>query len=343
MIIFYIAIFGGDVMFATKLQPGDEIRIISPSTSLALMKEKQIELAEARLTQLGFKVTYGKNVYVHDEFYSSSIEERLEDLHDAFREPNVKGILIGLGGYTSNQLLKYIDYQLILENPKIFCGFGDSTALSTAIFQKTGLVTYSGPQLSNFGIKEGVEYTLQSFLDAVTNDSPFEIIPSSTWSDDPWHFEQEKRTFHEQSYYQVIQEGSAAGKLIGGNLATLNLLQGTEFFPSLKDAILFIEADSESHPHLFDRDLQSILHLPDAGEIKALLIGRFQTGSNMTESALESILRAKRELQGMPIIANVNFGHVNPIATIPIGATASIKANGNETEIFIEQAVWKTE
>ena len=189
----------------------------------------------------------------------------------------------------------------------------------------------------------GVEYSLQAFLDAVTNDSPYEITPSSTWSDDPWHVEQEERTFYQQSHYNVIQEGSAEGKLIGGNLSTLNLLQGTEYFPSLKDAILFIEADNESHPHLFDRDLQSILHLPQAIDIKAILIGRFQKESNMTESALAQIIKSKRELKDIPVIANVNFGHVNPITTIPIGATASIKATGNETEIYIEQVEWDHE
>lgn len=325
-------------MFPAKLQPGDEIRVIAPSTSMALVKEKQLEIAVERLNKLGFTVTYGKNVNVHDEFYSSSIDERLEDLHDAFRDPNVKAILTALGGYNSNQLLKYIDYDLIRANPKIFCGYSDITALSLAIYKKTGLVTYSGPHFSSFGMKEGFDYSLQSFLDAVTNDSPYEIVPSPFWSDDPWYLDQENRTFVEQSHYQVIHEGSAEGNLIGGNLCTLNLLQGTEFMPSLKDAILVIEDDHESHPHLFDRDLQSLLHLPEADQIKAILIGRFQKDSNMTEAALEQIIKSKRELTNIPVIANVNIGHVYPFATIPIGASASVRAKGNDTEITIEQA-----
>lgn len=324
-------------MFAPKLQPGDEIRIIAPSTSMAMVKGKQSEIAVDRLTKLGFTVTFGKNVYVHDEFFSSSIEERIEDLHDAFRNPNVKGILTGLGGYNCNTLLKYIDYDLISENPKILCGHGDITALSLAIFQKTGLVTYSGPHFSSFGVTEGFDYTMQSFLDAVTNDSPYEITPSKFWCDDPWHLEQENRTYFEQSHYQVIQEGKAEGRFIGGNLATINLLQGTEFMPSLKDAILFIEDDLESHPHRFDRTLQSLLHLPEANQIKGILIGRFQRDSNMTEAALAQIIQSKQELNGIPVIANVNFGHVQPIATVPIGANVTIKAVGNKTEIVIDQ------
>ncbi len=105
-------------MFADKLQPGDEIRIIAPSTSMAMVKGKQIELAKDRFNKLGFSVSFGKNVEVHDEFFISSIEERLEDFHDAFRDQNVKGILSAVGGYNSNQLLNYLDYDLIKAESK---------------------------------------------------------------------------------------------------------------------------------------------------------------------------------------------------------------------------------
>ncbi|MEH7884929.1 S66 peptidase family protein [Bacillus sp. JJ1609] len=324
-------------MFAPKLAPGDEIRIIAPSTSMIILKEAQIDLAVERLTNLGFKVTFGKNADAHDEFFSSSISERIEDLHEAFADPNVKGILTAIGGYNSNQLLKYMDYRLIAANPKVFCGFSDITALQLAIYHKAGLVTYSGPHLSSFGVKHGFEYTLESFLDAVTNDAPYEINPSASWSDDAWYLDQENRVFHEQSGYSILQEGEAEGKIIGGNLCTMNLLQGTEFMPSLKDSILFIEEDEESHSRSFDRDLQSLLHLPDACSIKALLIGRFQNNSNITEEALRKIITSKEELKGIPVIANVNIGHVHPFATVPIGAVATVKAFAGETEIFIEQ------
>lgn len=324
-------------MFAEKLRPGDEIRIIAPSTSMALVKGAQREIAEQRLMELGFKVSYGNNVQNHNEFFSSSIEERIEDLHNAFLDPNVKGILTVIGGYNSNQLIKYIDYETIKNHPKIFCGFGDITALNLAFYKKTGLINYSGPHFSTLGTRVGFEYTLSSFLQAVTNDAPYEINPSENWSDDSWHLEEEERTFIEQDSYLVLREGEATGKLIGGNLSTMNLLQGTEYMPSLKDAILFIEDDEESHMHSFDRDLQSLLHLPDAEEIKAILIGRFQRTSNITEEALRKIIDSKKELKNIPIIGNVNFGHVSPIATIPIGAMAQVTASSKGTEIIIVQ------
>src|SRR5690554_6907192 len=216
------------LMFAERLKPGDEIRVIAPSMSMSILKEKQVEIAEERLRRLGFTVTYGKNAFIQNEFFSSSIGERIADLHEAFSDPNVKGILTAIGGYNSNQLLKFIDYELIRNNPKVFCGFGDITALTAAIHKKTGLITYSGPHFSSFGMKHGFDYTFTSFLDAVTNDAPYEVSPSAEWSDDPWYFDQDKRNFIKQDSYLVLQEGEAEGKLIGGNLSTLNLLQGTE-------------------------------------------------------------------------------------------------------------------
>lgn len=324
-------------MLAERLKPGDEIRVIAPSRSMAIIKGEQLRIAQERLNQLGFTVTFGKNTEVHDEFFSSSIVERVEDLHEAFSDPNVKGILTVIGGYNANQLLKYIDFEIIKNNPKIFCGFSDITALQGAIFRKTGLITYSGPHFSSFGVKHGFEYTLESFINAVTNDAPYEIVPSSHWSDDPWYLDQEDRQFIEQDGYMVLQKGEAEGVLISGNLCTLNLLQGTEFMPSLKGSILCIEDDEESHPLTFDRDLQSLLHLPDAQSIQALLIGRFQKNSQMTEEALRKIISSKNELKGVPVIANVNFGHVHPFATIPNGGKAQISAQGSDTEIWIEQ------
>jgi muramoyltetrapeptide carboxypeptidase len=324
-------------MLAERLKPGDEIRVIAPARSMAIIKGEQLRIAQERLNQLGFTITYGKNAELHDEFFSTSIEERIEDLHDAFTDPNVKGILTVIGGYNANQLLNYIDFEIIKNNPKILCGFSDITALQGAIYKKTGLITYSGPHFSSFGVKHGFEYTLDSFINAVTNDAPYEILASSDWSDDPWYLDQEDRHFIKNNGYTVIQEGDAEGRLIGGNLCTLNLLQGTEFMPSLKDSILFIEDDEESHALTFDRDLQSLLHLPDSQGIKGILIGRFQKNSQVTEEALRKIIESKKELHGIPVIADVNFGHVQPFATIPIGGRAAIKAKGFESEIWIEQ------
>ena len=322
-------------MIPQKLKEGDEIRVISPARSLAIISQETREIALRRLREMGFKISFSKYAEECDEFKSSSIEHRIEDIHEAFKDKKVKGILTAIGGFNSNQLLKYLDYDLIKANPKILCGYSDITALQNAIFRKVGLVTYSGPHFSTFGMLKGLDYTIEYFKKCVMESGPFEVRPSKEWSDDEWYKNQEKREFIKNKGFLVINEGEAEGTIIGGNLCTLNLLQGTEFMPSLKNTILFIEDDEESKPQHFDRDLQSLIHLPDFDGVKGIVIGRFQKASEMSEKLLTKIIKTKRELNDIPVIANVDFGHTTPHITFPIGGKARILASKDKTKLEI--------
>ena len=322
-------------MIPQKLKEGDEIRVISPARSLAIISQEIREIALRRLEEMGFKISFSKYAEECDEFKSSSIEHRVEDIHEAFEDKNVKGILTAIGGFNSNQLLKYLDYDLIKANPKILCGYSDITSLQNAIFRKVGLVTYSGPHFSTFGMLKGLDYTIEYFKKCVMESGPFEVRPSKEWSDDKWYKNQEKREFIKNKGFLVINEGEAEGTIIGGNLCTLNLLQGTEFMPSLKNTILFIEDDEESKPQHFDRDLQSLIHLPDFDGVKGIVIGRFQKASEMNERLLTKIIKTKRKLNDIPVIANVDFGHTTPHITFPIGGKARIFASKDKTKLEI--------
>ncbi|TCS81026.1 S66 family peptidase [Tepidibacillus fermentans] len=324
-------------MIPNKLKRGDEIRVVSPSRSLSVVNQANQKIAIDRLESLGFHVTFGDHCYESDEFHSSSIESRIEDLHNAFSDPNVKAILTSIGGYNSNQILKYLDYSLIQANPKILCGYSDITALGNAIYTKTGLTTYSGPHFSTFGILKGMDYTIDYFQKALMTDEIIEVKPSDFWSDDPWYLDQENRTFIENNGWYVINEGKAEGVIIGGNLCTLNLLQGTEFMPSLKNTILFIEDDELTFPENFDRDLQSLIHQKGFEEVRGIVIGRFQKKSEMSREILKKIIKSKKELDTIPVIADVDFGHTYPQITFPIGGKVSIVAKGNESKIKILQ------
>ncbi len=143
------------------------------------------------------------------------------------------------------------------------------------------------------------------------SDNPYEVKPSSEWSDDKWYLNQEDRRFYRNPGPLVIQPGYEEGTLIGGNLCTLNLLQGTEYFPEMEQVILFIEDDHMSDIHMFDRDLQSLIHVPAFSAVKGIVIGRFQHASNVSEEALRAVIRTKEELSSMPVIANADFGHTS--------------------------------
>lgn len=319
-------------IFPSKLKPGDEVRVIAPSRSLGVVSNVNKLLAIDALESLGVRVMFGQHVDEEDMMHSSSIESRIADLHNAFQDKNVKAILAVIGGSNSNQLLKYIDYDLIKKNPKIFCGFSDITALQNAIFHKTGLVTYSGPQFSSFAMKKGFEYTLDFFKKIVFEDEPIELTCSSLWSDDAWYIEQDNRLFHKNEGYWVIHPGIAKGTLIGGNISTILLLHGTPYLPLPENAILFLEADNITEGQgvwEFDRALQAILCQTYFSRVKAVVFGRFEEKFGMSLEKLKFIIDSKPELQSIPIIANADFGHTTPIFTFPIGGMCHLHAEGS--------------
>ena len=322
-----------------KLKQGDEIRIIAPARSLSLLSEDLIKLAKENFEKQGFKITFSKNCKEKDMYNSSSVKSRVEDLHDAFSDKNVKAVFTVIGGFNSNQILKYLDYDLIKNNPKILCGYSDITALTNAITAKTELITYSGLHFSTWGMKKEFEYNLEYFRKCLIEEDEFEVKPSKTWSDDPWYKDQGNRKLIDNEGFTIVNKGEAEGTILGGNLCTFNLLQGTEFMPDISNSILFLEDDDFAGADFdveFDRNLQSLIHQPNFEKVKGIVIGRFQEGSKMNLEKLKYIIESKEELKNLPIIANADFGHTNPLITFPIGGTAKLKVDGKVELIILE-------
>ncbi len=322
-------------IYPEKLKTGDEVRIITPARSLAIISQDVRQIASKRFADLDLKLSFGKHVEEKDDFASSSIKSRLEDFHDAFTDKNVKAIITVIGGFNSNQLLKYLDWNLIKNNPKILCGYSDITVLNNAILTKTGVVSYSGPHYSNFGQELYFDYTLDYFKKCLFSDAPFKIEPSKKWSDDLWYENQKERNLITNNGFLVINKGKASGTIIGANLCTLNLLQGTEYFPSLENSVLFLEDDETATPYLFDRDLQSLIHLPSFKDVKGIVIGRFQKASQISNETLIKIIKNKKELDNLPVIINVDFGHTDPKITFPVGGIVNLSAQKENVKLEI--------
>lgn len=320
-----------------KLRPGDLVRVTAPATSLAIVSEENQKIADERLAALGLRISFGAHIGERNVFDSSSLDSRLADLHTAFADPEVRLILAVIGGYSSNQLLRHIDWELIRRNPKVLCGFSDITVLGNAIFAKTGVVTYSGPAYANFAEREYVDFTLDMFRRCLFGDQPIDVQPSAVWTDDKWYRDQTDRHPIPNPGYQAIHEGEAEGTIIGGNLCSLNLLQGTEYMPPLADSILFLEESELSSLREFDRNLQSLLHLPEAGGIRGIVIGRFQRASGATPELIRQLIEAKPELAGIPVVAGADLGHTQSMITFPIGGRARLVACGAEVQLTITE------
>lgn len=317
-----------DPVFPPKLHAGSHVRVVAPARSRAMVTEgnDNARIAEGHLAALGLSVSYGQHVDERDRYDSSSIASRVADLHAAFADPSVDAILTVIGGANSNELLPHLAFGLIAANPKILCGFSDITALQNAITARTGVVTYYGPHWSTFGMRDLGEQTTDWFRQTLMTDAPVDVIGSDWFTDDLWFLDQDHRTKIPTGGWWPLQPGATEGRVVGGNLCTLNLLQGTRWMPSLDNTVLMLEDDEISNPTEFRRDLNSLMQQPGADTVQGLVIGRFQQASEMGREDLVAVLDTIPNLQGKPLLANVDFGHTNPLMTFPIGGAVRFTA-----------------
>lgn len=323
----------------SKLRAGDQVRIIAPASSLSIVPSRIIKRGTERLENLGLKVSFSKNCWEKNKFNSTSIQSKIEDLHSAFLDKRIKAVIAAEGGYTSSQLLRYIDWGIVKKNPKILCGYSDITVLTNAFLSKTGLVTYSGPDLSTIGASIEYDYVVSYFKRCLFDSRPFKVKSNKSWSD-IWvgkGWPNPKKINHSQrnSGWWLINKGQARGTILGGNLDSLNIFNGTEFMPNAKRIILFLEDDWQSTVKIFDRDLQTVILQPFFKNVKGIVLGRFQKASKITRSLLAKIIKSKRELNSIPILANADFGHTDPIITYPIGGTAQLNVGGSQSHLKI--------
>lgn len=321
-------------MIPDKLKSGDEVRVVALARSASDIDERVLERAKVALESLGLKVTFSKNAFSRNQRGCPTDDEKVEDLHAAFMDENVKCVLVAIGGFNSNQMLCKINWQIIKDNPKIFGGFSDITVLNHAILAKTGLVTYAMPNFYCFGLPPEANYSLEYFRRCLFADQPAELVvqQSETFYDFPWNYDEvSPRQALENSGPRVVQSGSAEGVMIGGNLCSLNLLNGTEYFPRIEgDIILCIEDDSyDSIPETVERNIQSLMQQPFFRQVKAILVGRFQSESRATDDMISDIILSKSIDSKIPMIVNLDFGHTDPKFTYPVGGKCEVVAGSN--------------
>ena len=327
-------------MIPDKLQSGDDVRVIVPARSASDIDERVLDRAKVVLESLGLRVTFSKNAFSRGQRGCPTDDEKVEDLHEAFIDSNVKCVLAAIGGFNSNQLLDKINWRIIKANPKIFGGFSDITVLNHAILAKTDLITYAMPNFYCFGLLPESDYSVKYFQQCLFVDKPSEytIHPAKAWYDLPWDYDEKSlRSGQLNSGVNVIQPGIASGTVLGGNLCSLNLLNGTGYFPKVTgDVVLCIEDDSyDSIPETFERNVQSLMQQSYFRQVRAILIGRFQGKSQATEDVVGDIILSKNINPSIPIIAGLDFGHTDPKFTYPVGGYCHIVAEDDSAKVVI--------
>ena len=230
--------------------------------------------------------------------------KKQEDFMKMFLDDEVKAIICLEGGQTCNTFLDLLDYEEIKKHPKILVGYSDITVLLQAIYKKTGLTTFSGPDFMSFG-EQKAEEQYKIFEDAFINKRL-----------DKFNNENKK----------IIRNGNTSGKIIGTNLGCMMYLLGTEYLPNMNDNILFIESYKTS-PNECQRRFAHLKQYGIFDKINGVVIGYnydLQKDGN-TYPQMENILLEYTKEYKFPIIKCNSFGHKMVNSIIPIGGNVKIE------------------
>lgn len=288
-------------MIPKKLEKGDKIGIIAPSSPITEESFETVNNSILLMESSGFEIKFGKYVFENTLGYGATAKQKAEDINEMFKDPEIKAIFCVCGGANSNSTFEYLDYELIKSNPKIICGFSDSTSLTNIITEKTGLITFSGPtfkSLTSWETPYGYDQVIKKFV------------------------QKDMKLKEQGDEFKVIKPGIAEGKLIGGNLSLISeMCSGKKYSLNFDNKILFIEELSlESYPELVSNHLYNMKQNNVFDVIKGIWVGNYE-GSIALEKILLDTLDGEYDF---PIIKSNNFGHTEKKQIIPIGTKAKI-------------------
>lgn len=305
-----------------KLKRGDTVGIITPGSYIS---ESELRDSIKNIEALGLKAFYTGNVLLRNGYFSGNDKQRADDLHLMFRDEKIKAIICARGGYGCARLLPLLDFDLIRNNPKVFIGYSDVTALLYGIYSLTGLVCFHGP----VGISTYNPFTLKYFRSIL-----FEGAGEITLISEPEPGEK----------VISITSGTAKGIIAGGNLSVLTTLIGTPYDINLSNSILFLEETGEE-PYRIDRMLTHLLQAGKFDNIAGVALGVFKNcepkkvnPSFEYSFSLIEVLTERLKPLNVPVVYGLSFGHVKNKFTLPFGILAELNTVNN-TISLLEKSV----
>ncbi|MCX6748770.1 MAG: LD-carboxypeptidase [Candidatus Pacearchaeota archaeon] len=335
------------IIMPQKLKKGSIIAIISPSSGLAAIFPHRLDNAIKFLKSEGYKIKEFPCTRKINGWESAPAKERARDIMDAFLNKEVKAIICSIGGNTINKTIRYLDFEKIKENPKIFIGYSDISVLHYALNKKCGFSTFYGPcAMTQFGeYPEPLGYTLKHFRKAVVEGQIGIIKASEKWTDEILDWSQKQdlkraRKLKENKGFEWLKEGKSEGEIIGGCLPSICNLIGTEYWPDHNNKILFIEIPEAQQLDKGEplAEVDALLcNLEIAGifkQIKGLIVGRPFRYDNAENEKFKEIILDNTKEYNFPILYGVDIGHTDPQITIPLGAKVKLDSNENRLEIL---------
>lgn len=286
----------------------------------------------------------------------STLLGRARDIMAAFADPKNKAVFASIGGSDQIKLLKYLDPEIFIDNPKPFFGFSDNTHLHNFLWNLGIPSYYGGGVMNQFGMNGKMfELTIDSLNHALFEEGEFELMVSREYTDEGLDWSDEdnlNKSRKMDTNAGLVWDGKndAEGILWGGCVESL-IVQSTtaKYFPKDEDldgAILFLETAEDIPDHwIIEYLLTGFGERGWLNKFQAVLVGRpkaweFDKQNSKEEKAKYSeeqrntVLKVVREYnKEMPVVQNLDFGHTDPQVVLPSGNRARIVSS--EKEIYL--------
>ncbi|WP_221388628.1 S66 family peptidase [Clostridium perfringens] len=283
-------------MSMSFLNKGNKIGIISCSNGLSIKNKNIIDELKLNLKSLDIDMVEGDTLYAKEyNLFSGTGEEKARALEKLFLDKDIKMIFDISGGDLANEVLDFLDFNLIKENPKPFFGYSDLTVLLNAIYSQCDITTYNY-QLRN-SIGKFKEEQMQNFKASFIEGK-----------EDIFNLD-----------YKWINGSYLEGIVVGGNIRCLLKLAGTKYMPNFKDKILFLESFSGNSAKMVTYITQ-YKNLGVFNEVKGIILGEFteMEREDLKPDIVEILKRVIGEIN-IPILKTSDLGHGADAKCIPIG------------------------
>ncbi|MGI8407278.1 MAG: S66 peptidase family protein [Actinomycetota bacterium] len=315
-------------------EPGSTIAIVSPSAPGVASWPHRVEAGTRYLEQLGHQVRLMPNASLSTGWTAGTGEERAADIHAAVSDLDVSVVLAAIGGNHSAQLLPYLDYDLIGSHPKIFQGYSDITVLLWAFAKHAQLQTFHGPALiPEMGEHPKMLPYTDEWMKSAWSGQAMQFQSASGWTDEFLDWDEKRdlerpRELQPATGWHCIRPGTAEGPLLGGCLETISWhIRGTEEWISPEGTIFFLETSEEApSPALVDAYLTTFERLGVFEAASGLIIGRPYGYGEAEKASFFEVIARRTAASGIPVLADVDLGHTDPMLTLPLGAPTRLDA-----------------
>lgn len=295
------------------LKPGDRVAVIAPGFGL---RKKTLDRAVEVLKAWGLEPVLGNNIAADEGLwvkktntYMPTDAGRESDLRWALQNEEIKAIICARGGFGTIHVVDKIPLYMYVSHPKWLVGYSDITTLHSASVL-AGVMSIHGNMCGEIGDEKGPNESCEALRELLMGKIPEYVVPA----------------------HACNNPGRAEGTLVGGNIATLEALAGTNYdITAMEDIILFIEEVGETY-HKIDRYFHSLELQGKLPHIKGIVVGEFyKCSEDMPFDTVEEMLHEFTSRLSIPVCYGFPFGHGEVNMPLIEGAAAVLEVQQDRT------------